>query len=194
MKIKGQLGEYIAEAAQRAINAFADNPDTEVVLVFNDVEVPVVAGMTAGDVSAEYSRIQGERHAAYVASPEYEARQRTAEEAHRQKTARLTEVLSRASKHLTLRDPAEWEKTVAANRDGYGGAVMEYAERWARAMEAEVAAGKSVADCAEDLSHLADTDGITGFMYGCAVSILAQVWVYGDDLRRWREQSRIGEP
>jgi hypothetical protein len=30
-----------------------------------------------------------------------------------------------------------------------------------------------------------DNDGITGFMYGCAVSILSKVWIHGEQLRRW---------
>lgn len=34
-------------------------------------------------------------------------------------------------------------------------------------------------------SHDADTEGITGFMYGCAVNILAHVWEHGEELRRW---------
>lgn len=32
-------------------------------------------------------------------------------------------------------------------------------------------------------SHLADIYGITGFIYGCSVSILSSVWKYGNELR-----------
>lgn len=35
-----------------------------------------------------------------------------------------------------------------------------------------------------------DTDGITGFMYGCACSILKQCWKYGDDFSIWKEKER----
>lgn len=52
-------------------------------------------------------------------------------------------------------------------------------------MEGRIAKGETVAVCAKEMSHLADTEGITGFMYGCAVSILSQVWVHGEELRRW---------
>jgi len=48
-----------------------------------------------------------------------------------------------------------------------------------------MANGETVEDCADTASHLADSEGITGFMYGCAVAILAKVWVHGEALRRW---------
>ena len=34
----------------------------------------------------------------------------------------------------------------------------------------------------------ADTEGITGFMYGCAVNILSQCWEYGEVLRKWHNK------
>ena len=41
---------------------------------------------------------------------------------------------------------------------------------------------------AEKCSHDADTDGITGFMYGAAVSILSNHWKYGELLRKWHNK------
>lgn len=38
---------------------------------------------------------------------------------------------------------------------------------------------------ADAYSHKADVDGITGFMYGCAVQALAKFWVHGEALRKW---------
>jgi hypothetical protein len=56
-----------------------------------------------------------------------------------------------------------------------------------------MAKGATVAECAQRASHLADDEGITGFMYGCAVSILSKVWQYGEDLRRWHNiDTQIG--
>lgn len=52
-------------------------------------------------------------------------------------------------------------------------------------MEQEIEKGSKLRDIAERTSHEADTEGITGFMYGCAVNILVHVWVYGEELRRW---------
>lgn len=43
-------------------------------------------------------------------------------------------------------------------------------------------------------SHTADTDGITGFMYGMAVNILSQCWLHGEALRRWHNiKMQIGD-
>ena len=80
---------------------------------------------------------------------------------------------------------SEYESYKSNNSDPYGAAVVEYSERWADMMEAEMAAGKKLADVAEQTSHSADTDGITGFMYGCAVKGLAYFWIHGEELRRW---------
>lgn len=101
--------------------------------------------------------------------------------------------LAKAPAAMTLRDPAGWQKTVDANRDGYGAAIVDFASRWARIMEARMAEGEAIVDCAEDSSSLADTDGITGFMYGAAVSILSRVWQHGEALRRWHNVHVAGE-
>jgi len=86
---------------------------------------------------------------------------------------------------MQLKDAVGWEKAKAANTDAYGGRVISYAEDWANFMEREMAAGQTLEACAKATSREADTDGITGFMYGAAVSILAAVWQHGEALRRW---------
>jgi hypothetical protein len=89
-----------------------------------------------------------------------------------------------------LKDAAGWQRGLDANRDPYGAAVFSFAERWARAMQKAIDdSGRSPAEVirerAEDLCRWADTEGITGFMYGAAVSMLAQAWEHGEELRRW---------
>lgn len=94
------------------------------------------------------------------------------------------------------RDQAAWDTWVAAQKgDGYGLACFSFAERWADLMEAAIAEGKLLQDVAKQTSHTADTEGITGFMYGMAVSILAKTWVHGEELRRWHnlDWGRHGE-
>ena len=48
-----------------------------------------------------------------------------------------------------------------------------------------MANGETVEAVAEQAGQDADIDGITGFMYGCAVSTLSKVWEHGEQLRRW---------
>lgn len=108
---------------------------------------------------------------------EYEKKAR----AHRERVeAKLVNVPA-----IELADEAGWQKFKDNNQDGYGGAVVTYAERWARLMQLEMANGKNLEDVAEPTSSEADLEGITGFMYGCSVSTLAHCWKHGDRLRRW---------
>lgn len=78
-----------------------------------------------------------------------------------------------------------WAEAVRINDDPYGRSCIRFTERWADLMETRVAAGEAVKDVARATSREADTAGITVFMYGCAVSLLAQCWVHGEELRRW---------
>ena len=87
----------------------------------------------------------------------------------------------------------EYKKYVENNDDSYGKGIIDYAERWAAAMEAELDKGHAIKDVAKNTSLNADTDGITGFMYGCAVSSLAHFWVHGEELRQWHNlDTQIG--
>ena len=89
---------------------------------------------------------------------------------------------------MKLKDEAGWTKARINNLDPYGKCVLDFAEAWADAMEAEMAAGAKLKDIADRLSHEVDRRpdfGITGFMYGAAVSMLAHGWVHGEELRIW---------
>lgn len=86
---------------------------------------------------------------------------------------------------MQIRDRAAWETWVDNNKDPYGGAVISYAKRWAEMMETQMSEGAKLEDIAKDASHKADVEGITGYMYGAAVSVLASCWEHGEELRRW---------
>lgn len=83
-------------------------------------------------------------------------------------------------------DYKEWRNN---NADPYGRAIFTYAERWAEMLESLIDKNsdveKAIAENAEKTSREADTEGITGFMYGEAVGILALTWKYGEYLRKW---------
>ena len=86
---------------------------------------------------------------------------------------------------MKIRNSEDWNKDRENNTDGYGKATLDYAERWADLMEVEIDGGAKLHDIAKRLSHEADSEGITGFMYGAAVSVLARVWEHGQELRTW---------
>ena len=93
---------------------------------------------------------------------------------------------------------AEYADYVKKNsQDGYSQGVVDYTERWVALLEAGIPEDASVeaaigilvrGDFAKNTSHEADTEGITGFMYGCAVQALAHFWKHGEALRRWHNK------
>jgi hypothetical protein len=98
---------------------------------------------------------------------------------------------------MRLRDGVadSYAEYVRANsQDGYSKGVVDYTERWAALLEPHIPVGMPEEqvqallardDLGDRTSHEADTEGITGFMYGCAVQALAQFWLHGEGLRRW---------
>jgi len=86
----------------------------------------------------------------------------------------------------------EYKDWFDKNSDPYSRECFLYAERWASLLEKEIMSDEealpTIVKCADNLSHVADTSGITGFMYGCAVSILSQCWKYGEELRKWHNK------
>ena len=89
---------------------------------------------------------------------------------------------------MKVKDIKVYEEWKANNTDPYSLAVFRYAERWADMMEERITNGEKIEDIAKELSFKADTEGITGFMYGCAVGILSKCWEYGEELRKWHNE------
>lgn len=175
-------GILVTDAAEQMV-VIAVKTDDIVTADFNGITLTASASTMPAEVVTYYTEESRRRSDAYIASPEYAAKMVEAEQAARKREAEAADLLARAPATMTLRDADGWAKSVAANQDGYGAGVMRYTERWARMMEAEIAAGKTLRECADPTSRTADTEGITGFMHGCAVSILSQVWAHGDGLR-----------
>ena len=79
----------------------------------------------------------------------------------------------------------EFKKCIEINSHNfYSKSTIDYMIRWANMMEESISNGYKINDIAEETSHRAD-NGITGFMYGCAVDLLSQFWEYGEDLKKW---------
>lgn len=95
---------------------------------------------------------------------------------------------------MDVLDQKEYQDWKDKQEDPYSKAIFIYAEGWANLMEARIEKGERFEDFAKDTSHKADTDGITGFMYGAAVSILSQCWVHGEQLRKWHNlDTQLGD-
>ena len=86
---------------------------------------------------------------------------------------------------MEIIDHKRWYEGKEKNTDAYGARIFSYAEDWANLMEDRLAEGANLQDVAADCAREADTDGISGFMYGAAVATLSKCWKHGDQLRRW---------
>ena len=89
---------------------------------------------------------------------------------------------------VKIKDADIWKSWVDANTDTYGKACVDYAEAWANDMERRMESGETIEQMADASSHEVDRRpefGITGFMYGAAVSMLSRAWEHGEELRRW---------
>ena len=85
---------------------------------------------------------------------------------------------------MEVKDRDEYEKYVNINSgDGYSKGVVDYEKRWCDLMEKKMADGAELKDIWKDCSFEV-AEGITGFMYGCAVASLSRHWVHGEELRK----------
>lgn len=153
---------------------------------FNDIAVVAFPGNNVQDLCSQYDAAWTARRDAYLASPEYAKAQKEYAEKEAARKKASEEALALAPQTFTLRNKRTgWKKMWRINSDPYGRYVMVFADQWARIMEYRMAQGETLEACAEEASHLADTDGLSGFQYGVAVGILSRCWIHGEQLRKW---------
>lgn len=90
----------------------------------------------------------------------------------------------KTEEHVVMTTADYWAFMKEKNSDPYGAAAFNFADQWARLMQYYIQQGETLEACFSKASHEADTDGITGFMYGCAKSLLRDVWVHGAELNK----------
>lgn len=102
----------------------------------------------------------------------------------------LKELLSK-SEPLDVIDQDAWDDWESKNTDAYGGRIFSYAKDWGRLMQAKMSQGESLEQCADEMSKTADHDGITGYMFAAACSVLAKCWKHGEQLNELRSAGKI---
>ena len=86
-----------------------------------------------------------------------------------------------------LKDKEGWEKSKAANTDSYGGAAIQAAAHTMCLLDE----GKTPEEAEKTGFHGKD---LTGFLAGCAASIVGQVHDRGDEFRKhWNKQFGVSE-
>jgi hypothetical protein len=175
------------------VKSFAHSLNCSFEFSFNETTLIITPLTNIDEVQAEREYIYKAQHEEYINSYRYRRQQELDAQAQKLKNERMAIMYSISPTHMSLSNLERWTELKLINTSEYGSACLEYAELWARFMEGSLSVGKNLSDVAESLSYLADTDGITGFMYGAAVSMLSEVWKYGDELRRWHNlESQIG--
>lgn len=174
---------HIGSACKKAVDE-AIQQQCHVQFDFNGQTVTASPDADPAKLADDYTKECYRKREELVNSPEYRRQQEEFRLAQERKDLFLKGALL-AAPQMALKDEGAWLEFQQKNTDSYGSGVVSFTERWARLMQARMADGVTLGDIADECCSVADNEGITGFMYGCAVSILAQVWEHGEDLRHW---------
>ncbi|MCB9835087.1 hypothetical protein H6792_03625 [Candidatus Nomurabacteria bacterium] len=215
-------GSSVEDCIQEAIDFSKENgchkygeQGTLVSFEFNDVTVSVRSDSNPELIYRDWSRAINDyidKNVGPYPNPvltdeekENDARIKAENEQHRQQWQAEYQAQADAKRNATeakladapemeIADQEIWENYKSKNQGDYGHGIITYAERWARLMQVEMAAGKKLEDIADTTSYEADIDGISGYMYSAAVHTLVTNWKHGDRLRKWyNEQYGVDE-
>lgn len=178
----------INECAEKMCAMAKENPDAEIRYNFNGIPITATNDSIPDSIIDFFHRECNMRRAKYLQSDEYKRDQERIKKEDENHKELLRGALHFSPKEPTIINKESWENQVAINNDSYGKGVMNYAHLWMRLMEGRIQKGDTLENCAEEASHIADIDGITGFMYGCAVQIISAVWIHGEALRIWHNK------
>ncbi|MDR1071744.1 MAG: hypothetical protein LBL21_03835 [Rickettsiales bacterium] len=180
------LGTSIESAAKEA-KKMAAEMDALVQFDFNGAKMSVTKKMTTRYIIDSIHR-KLERN-----SYEYEnsiacMRDRTAEKLASLKRDRQDkETISYISTEtFDIGDAALYQEWRGECKNYYQTSIFNYADKWARLMQKEMADGKKLSKkLADEASHRADTtDVITGSQYNRAKQLLISCWKFGPELGR----------
>ena len=175
-------GDTIQHTAARMAYE-ANEYNREVTAKFNDMDLFAKPGDNPKEIVRKYEEECQEAARKFRESPAGKEAQRQQDEHDKEAAKAEAEgILSYSRKDGMA---TEYQEYVAKNTDGYGACTVRYGARWANLMETLMNAGATLADIAKKAGHEANREGITGFMYGCAVQELSRFWIHGEELRRW---------
>lgn len=183
----------VIDRACEVIVWLANERQCEIWMNFNDTKVTAKPGSDARQLLKWWYAERDRARAEYEASPEYKEQQRKAAEHRKMVNAKLeAEKENPPTIKVNEGMEEEYQAYVTMNsNDGYSRACITFSERWGSYMEKAIEAGEKIEDCAGRCCSEADLEGITGFMYGCAVSGLSKFWIHGAELRAWHNGKYI---
>ena len=86
-------------------------------------------------------------------------------------------------KEYALRENTRYMESFERNKELFAQIVLKYAANWASLMEKKMKAGEKLEEIAASSSAEAFDDVIKGTLYCHAVSILADSWEHGEELK-----------
>jgi hypothetical protein len=92
-------------------------------------------------------------------------------------------------------DADKYAEFYNANKDDpYGFAGVEIVNAWAASAEEKIAAGMAPAQAFDEAQWIGSEacGGATGFLMGCAASLLRQIWTRGPEFGVWWNQQHAG--
>lgn len=169
-------------------NIVDTNDDFQLQFDFNGAEIICGKGTTVENMITQWDnhwetkRVEREL---WEKSPEGVAAAKAEQKKAKAKQVEIKKTLkSLEGKQIDLYNPLAWKLWVDANTDSYGKGVVDFAERWGILMQEQMTNDILTKEIVDSCSNKADVEGITGFMYGCAVNMLSQCWKYGEQLRK----------
>lgn len=125
----------------------------------------------------------------YIHSPEYiRKRAKTLKKECRHKVVLEKIRKFQKSGEFPVKETAisDWETYKRVNSgESYGRGIIRYATIWVQYMEYLTKKyGMKMSEIWDRCSNLANVDGVTGFMYGAAASIISRVWQFGEEFRK----------
>ncbi len=180
-KYKPLAGSEISKVVGEMV-LMAERTKDKVVTSFNGIKFTVKPGDDASTIMKFYEKGLKRSCEEWKESSEGQRIAREAKESARKLVALIAEGIL----PFTLKDAECWKQIVRIKNNG---SIVRYAARWANLMEKKINMGAKLEDIANATSHEADLEGMSGSTYGCAVSILSQVWKHGEQLRRWHNIS-----
>lgn len=202
LKLKSEPGNEFSHIAKKAKKLASKKPYQNVEFNFNDVKC-IVSKKTNLDLlyrdyhnswTMGWKTVGPDCLDEYSADVQNEFDQRTAVREFKQELERVEQEAKELRERqlfeektkgieFEILDKELWDDWKSKNTDSYGGCIFEYAEAWAKLMQAELLKGIPVSQSFEKTSHELGFFGITGFMYGAAVGTLSKCWKHGEALR-----------
>ena len=173
-------GENVTNTITEMLNR-ANLWNIRVACVFNDLQLIVKPGMSPEEAYEAWEHDMTSHHEQWEKSYKGAVAQRERydrEVADYRRGNEVRQMLAEESIQIPWYKWFGWNKAVRNNQDPYGAAAINFAKAWAVSMQRAMREGQNIADVADELGHSVDYEGITGFQFGAAKSLLRHCWKY----------------